>query len=86
MKTAISLPDKVYYEAEEAANEMQIPRSVLYVKALVEYLKNHKKNNITEKLNKVYGSPQNKGYSHEFDAMAESARESIGKITKDDTW
>jgi hypothetical protein len=44
MKTAISLPDKVFYEAEETARYMGIPRSKLYLNALLEYLE---KNNRT---------------------------------------
>jgi hypothetical protein len=37
MKTAISLPDQVFYEAEETAQHMGIPRSKLYLNALLEY-------------------------------------------------
>jgi hypothetical protein len=37
MKTAIFLPDKIYYEAKETACCMGIPRSKLYLNALVEY-------------------------------------------------
>jgi hypothetical protein len=35
MKTAISLPDQVFYEAEETAHYMGIPRSKLYLNALL---------------------------------------------------
>ncbi|MDR0878031.1 MAG: ChpI protein [Treponema sp.] len=54
MKTAISLPDKVFYEAEETARDMGVPRSTLYVTALVEYLEKNSRKNITRKLNEVY--------------------------------
>jgi hypothetical protein len=36
MKTAISLPDQVFYAAEKTARYMGIPRSKLYLNALVE--------------------------------------------------
>ena len=34
MKTAISLPDRLYEEAEKTAQSMGIPRSQLFAKAL----------------------------------------------------
>jgi metal-responsive CopG/Arc/MetJ family transcriptional regulator len=42
MKTAISLPDRVYFEAEETAQILGISRSALYLNALTEYLKRNK--------------------------------------------
>jgi predicted DNA-binding protein (UPF0251 family) len=39
MKTAISLPDVIYFEAEETARNLGISRSALYLNALSEYLK-----------------------------------------------
>jgi hypothetical protein len=54
MKTAISLPDTGYYEAEETAHRLGVPRSTLYVNALVEYLQKNNRKNITKKLNEVF--------------------------------
>ncbi|MDR2717540.1 MAG: hypothetical protein LBB89_05695 [Treponema sp.] len=39
MKTAISLPDMVYFEAEKTAQNLGISRSALFLNALTEYLK-----------------------------------------------
>ena len=39
MKTAVSLPDNIYLEAEEIAQNMGITRSALYCNALIEYIK-----------------------------------------------
>jgi hypothetical protein len=82
MKTAISLPDRVFYEAEETAHVMGIPRSTLYLNALVEYLEKNNRKKITEKLNEVY----NDDYYKEFEPIANAALESMREITKNDTW
>jgi hypothetical protein len=82
MKTAISLPDTVYYEAEETAHDMGLPRSTLYVNALVEYLQKNNRKNITKKLNEVYTDD----YYKEFDPIANAGLESIRELTKNDTW
>jgi len=54
MKTAISIPDKIFNEAEGLASRLGISRSQLYAKAVAEYTKQRKTVNITEKLNEVY--------------------------------
>jgi metal-responsive CopG/Arc/MetJ family transcriptional regulator len=54
MKTAISVPDSVFHEAEVLAKQMGISRSELYTEALKAYLRKHNKNQILEKLNEIY--------------------------------
>ena len=82
MKTAISLPDKVFFEAEETAQNLGISRSALYLNALTEYLKRNNRKNITIKLNEVY----NDDYYKEFEPLSNTALESIRELTKNDTW
>jgi hypothetical protein len=82
MKTAISLPDQVFYEAEETAHYLGIPRSKLYLNALLEYLEKNNRKKITEKLNEVY----NDDYYKEFEQIEYAGLESIREITKNDTW
>ncbi|WP_461257179.1 ChpI protein [Treponema sp. R80B11-R83G3] len=82
MKTAISLPDTVYYAAEETAQYLGISRSALYLNALKEYLKKNNRKNITQKLNEVY----NDDYYKEFEPISNAALESIRELTKNDTW
>jgi metal-responsive CopG/Arc/MetJ family transcriptional regulator len=55
MKTAISIPDKVFESAEKLANRLGQSRSQLYTQALSIYLAKHKGDNLTKKLNEVYG-------------------------------
>lgn len=54
MKTAISIPDPVFKQAEEAAKELQMSRSELYTTALREFLSEKQSAHITERLNQVY--------------------------------
>lgn len=54
MKTAISLPDSVFDEAEALAHHLGLSRSELYTKALQVFLKKYNRNQILSKLNQVY--------------------------------
>lgn len=53
MKTAISLPDRVYREAERYARRTGKSRSQLYAEALAEYLTRHAPEEVTEAMNAV---------------------------------
>ncbi|MDZ8263653.1 ChpI protein [Nostoc sp. ChiQUE01b] len=54
MKTAISIPDPLFAAAEEFAKRMGLSRSQLYAVALQEYLRSHKRDEITQQLDAVY--------------------------------
>ena len=54
MKTAISIPDPLFYTAENIAKRLGISRSELYARALESFIKNRDKQDITEALNSVY--------------------------------
>ena len=82
MKTAISLPDKIFFEAEKTAQNLGISRSTLYLNALTEYLKKNNRKNITQKLNDVY----NDDYYKEFEPISNAALESMKELTKNDAW
>ena len=56
MKTAVSLPDNLFEEAEAAAKRMKMTRSRLYAAALREYLDLRDGREITEKLNEIYAT------------------------------
>lgn len=51
MKTAISLPDEVFEQAERAAKRLKLSRSELYSRALSEYLARHTDNEVTAAIN-----------------------------------
>ena len=56
MKTAVSLPDDVFAEAEALAGSQQMTRSGLYTAALREYLARHQPAAVTEALDAVYAT------------------------------
>jgi metal-responsive CopG/Arc/MetJ family transcriptional regulator len=53
MKTAVSLPDRVYKEAERHARRTRKSRSQLYAEALTEYLARHAPDEVTDAMNAV---------------------------------
>lgn len=53
-KTAISVPNSIFEEAERLAKRQGISRSELYAKAVATYLNRHRQENITEALNAIY--------------------------------
>ena len=82
MKTAVSLPDQLYEEAERTAQSLGIPRSQLFAKALEEFIATHKRKNITERLNQVYsGVGQTR-----LETVGDVGIEAIRNLTKNDTW
>ncbi|PIE42960.1 MAG: hypothetical protein CSA50_07995 [Gammaproteobacteria bacterium] len=59
MKTAISIPDKIFNSAEALAQRLRVSRSELYTKAVEDYLKRNKNQGVTEILNDVYREGSN---------------------------
>lgn len=56
MKTAISIPDRLFESAERLAQRRGVSRSELYATALRDYLREHHREGITEKLDEVHGT------------------------------
>jgi predicted transcriptional regulator len=54
MKTAISIPDDVFADAERLTQRLKKSRSQLYTEAIREYVARHDADTITEKLNRIY--------------------------------
>ena len=53
MKTAISVPDRVFRRAEQYARRARKSRSQVYSEAVAEYLARHVPDAITETMNEV---------------------------------
>jgi len=68
MKTAISLPDELFGQAEQMASQLQVSRSELYSRALWEFLARHTPDRVTEALDTVC-----EGIETKQDQFAESA-------------
>ena len=53
MKTAISIPDEVFRDAERLARRTGKSRSLLFSEALREYLARHAPDDVTDAINRV---------------------------------
>ena len=83
MKIAISLPDALYEDAEQTARAMGIPRSQLFARAVSEFIKRHKREKITERLNEVYERRENQTTPEQ---STEASIETMRELTRNDTW
>jgi hypothetical protein len=53
MKTAISIPNKIYREAERLSRRLKKSRSQVYTEAVTEYVARHDPQGVTETMNRV---------------------------------
>ncbi len=53
MKTAVSIPDDVFEDAERLAGRLQTSRSQLYARALSEFVARHDDDHVTAAMNQV---------------------------------
>jgi predicted transcriptional regulator len=53
MKTAISISDEIFEDAERLARRLKQSRSELYSRALAEYVARHAPDQVTEDMDKV---------------------------------
>ncbi|WP_411824653.1 ChpI protein [Leptospira sp. 'Mane'] len=82
MKTAISIPDNLFISAENTAKKLGIPRSQLFAKALEEFIQNHSKENITDRLNKIYSSKS----KYSDNTIADLSIHTLRNSLKNDSW
>lgn len=80
MKTAISIPDELFKEAEITAKQLGLARSQLYVKAINEFIVHHNKERITEKLNSIHSGKERD------DGFADLAARSLAEGSERDSW
>lgn len=57
MKTAVSLPDDLFADAERLARRLKKPRSRVYREAIKEYLARHDPDMVTGKLDELMSGP-----------------------------
>lgn len=60
MKTAISIPDKLFLTADKYAKAQGVSRSNLYAKAIEQFLDQNPADHITDLLNEVYKGKDSK--------------------------
>ncbi len=76
MKTAISIPDDVFEEAERLASRLQTSRSRLYARALAEFVARHGDDRVTAAMDMVVdevGTGIN-------DFTREAAHQALGRV------
>ena len=54
MKTAVSLPDHLFRQAEAAARRLGVSRSQLYATAISEFLDHRQSDSVTQRLDEIY--------------------------------
>jgi len=58
MKTAISIPDKIFEEVEKYSKEHRYSRSEVFVMAVREFLEKSKSKELLNTLNELYSEPE----------------------------
>jgi len=53
MKTAISIPDDLFVNADHLAQRMGLSRSELYATAIKDYLAQHRRDGLVDRINRV---------------------------------
>ena len=56
LKTAISIPENIFLQADETAKVLGLNRSRLYTAAIAEFLEKHREDSIKAKLNEIYAN------------------------------
>ena len=54
MKTAISIPDDMFYAAEELSQRLGVSRSELYTRAVAAFLEHQRATGVKEALDAIY--------------------------------
>jgi len=76
MKTAISIPDTVFADAERLAKRLKKSRSQLYSEAVAEYLVRYDEDAITESWNQALAEPGDED-AEEARFVEEAARRTL---------
>ena len=72
MKTAISLPDELFEQAEAEARRLGVSRSELYARALSAFVPSRQADTVTERLNRVYAAEPSEIHSALFEMQLRS--------------
>ena len=82
IKTAVSIEEGLFNQADELAKEMQVSRSRLFALALENYVSQHRSRKITEILNEEYAD----GPTAEELETLEAMRRYQAILWKDEPW
>lgn len=82
IKTAVSIEEKLFHQAEELAEELQVSRSRLVSLALSAFIERYEAQKITDKLNEVYAERP----TQEDEEWLEAARQTYVELLGDEQW
>ena len=82
VKTAVSIDEMLFGQAERAARELNLTRSGLYALALRDFLRRRAQERLTEELNAAYDG----GIDPEDAAMLRGMRERQRRMAAEDPW
>ena len=82
IKTAISVDETLFADAERVAKELDLSRSGLYALALQEFLHRYAQDRLTEQLNTVYDEKADP----DDEALLRSMRERRRRLAAEDPW
>ncbi len=72
MKTAISIPDRIFQAAESLANRQGVSRSEFYTKAIEAFIEHTKNQDVSARLNQVYSDQSNALTEEDYALQAQS--------------
>ena len=75
MKTAISLEESLFREAEYLAENMQVSRSKLFATAVSEFISKHKNQQLLAEINAAYEDAPDKQEKNKLEAMRVKQRQ-----------
>jgi metal-responsive CopG/Arc/MetJ family transcriptional regulator len=75
MKVAISIPDRVFEEADRVAKRLRVSRSRAYSQAIEEFVKKHRGKSVRASLEAVYGRRSSEVDAVLTDLQARALRE-----------
>ena len=80
MKTAISIPDDLFAQAESAADRLGMSRSELFGRAIAHFLKLHDEDAVTQAMNQAWDGLEESAESSKF------RRAAARQIAERDEW
>lgn len=80
MKTAVSIPDDVFADAERLARRLKTSRSRLYALALAEFVARHSPDEVTEKLEAALREIGEEGLADDAEVVAAVTRQALRRV------